>query len=145
MFEGLLALTNLASTEGSIREQIIRIGWTKVEELLLHDNVMIQRATVELVCNLMASPTGVAKFADGSKAASNRLHILLALADAEDFATRRAAGGAVAMLTEWDKACEAVVVKVEGGIDVLRGALKGTRQPEVLGVGVEALKALMEV
>jgi hypothetical protein len=134
----------------------------------------------------MASPTGVAKFADGSKAASNRLHILLALADAEDFATRRAAGGAVAMLTEWDKACEAVVgrergikivldmvaedneeirhrgvvvlrnlvcgsgkygakVKVEGGIDVLRGALKGTRQPEVLGVGVEALKALMEV
>jgi len=186
MFEGLLALTNLASTEDSIREQIIRIGWTKVEELLLHDNVMIQRATVELVCNLMASPTGVAKFADGSKAASNRLHILLALADAEDFATRRAAGGAVAMLTEWDKACEAVVgrergikivldmvaedneeirhrgvvvlrnlvcgsgkygakVKVEGGIDVLRGALKGTRQPEVLGVGVEALKALMEV
>lgn len=186
VFESLLALTNLASTEDGIRDQIIRIGWTRIEELLLHDNVMVQRAAVELVCNLMASPTGVAKFADGSKAASNRLHILLALADAEDFATRRAAGGAVAMLTEWDKACEAVVgreggiqivlgmvaddndeirhrgvvvlrnlvcgsgkcgkeVKAEGGVEVLRGALKGTRQPQVLAVGVEALKALMDV
>ncbi|KAA8894057.1 myosin-binding striated muscle assembly central-domain-containing protein [Sphaerosporella brunnea] len=184
LFEGLLALTNLASTEEDIRDQIIRVGWTRIEELLLHDNTMIQRATVELVCNLMATPTGVAKFADGSKAASNRLHILLALADAEDLATRRAAGGALAMLTEWDKASEAVAakengvkivlgmvaeendemrhrgvvvvrnlvcgavshadkVKSEGGIDILKEALKGTRQPEVLQIGVEALKVLM--
>lgn len=187
LFESLLALTNLASTEdGGIGDQIIRTGWTKIEELLLHSNVMVQRAAVELVCNLMTSPAGVAKFADGSKTASNRLHILLALADAEDFATRRAAGGAVAMLTEWDKACEAVAgrergirivldmvaedndeirhrgvvvlrnlvcglgkygkeVKAEGGIEVLRDALKGTRQPQVLSVGVEALKALMDI
>jgi hypothetical protein len=184
LFEALLALTNLASTEDDTRDQIIRIGWSKIEELLLHDNTMIQRATVELVCNLMATPTGVAKFADGSKAASNRLHILLALTDAEDLSTRRAAGGALAMLTEWDKASEAVVarengvklilgmvaedndemrhrgvvvvrnlvcgtvsyadkVKREGGIDILREALKSTRQPEVLQVGVEALKVLM--
>ncbi|CCX04897.1 myosin-binding striated muscle assembly central-domain-containing protein [Pyronema domesticum] len=186
VFEGLLALTNLASTEDSIRDQIIRIAWTRIEDLLLHDNTMIQRATVELICNLMACPQGVAKFADGSAAADNRMHILLALADAEDFATRRAAGGALAMLTEWDKACEAVVkrkrgiricldmvaedneeirhrgvvvvrnlvcgqgqygpqVKQEGGIEVLRVALKETRQPEALHLGVEALKSMMEV
>ena len=184
VFEALLSLTNLASTEDGIRDQIIRLAWTKIEELLLSDNVMIQRATVELVCNLMGSPTAVAKFADGSKAASNRLHILLALADAEDFATRRAAGGALAMLTEWDKACEAVVarehgvrivlamvaedneeirhrgvvvvrnlvcgtgayvdkVREEGGVDVLRSALKSTHQPVILEVGVEALRVLM--
>jgi len=186
LFEALLALTNLASTEDTTREHIIRLAWTRIEELLLNDNTMIQRATVELMCNLMASPTAVAKFADGSEAASNRLHILLALADAEDLATRRAAGGALAMLTEWDKACEAVVkrergvkivlgmvseegeemrhrgvvvlrnlvcgpgayvevVKNEGGVEVLREALKSTRQPEVLGLGVETLKALMGV
>ncbi|KAI5846896.1 myosin-binding striated muscle assembly central-domain-containing protein [Tricharina praecox] len=186
LFEALLALTNLASTEDTTRDHIIRLAWTKIEELLLNDNVMIQRATVELICNLMASPTAVAKFADGSAAASNRLHILLALADAQDLATRRAAGGALAMLTEWDKACEAVVkrergvkivlgmvseegeemrhrgvvvlknlvcgpgayvdeVKKEGGVEVLREALKSTRQPEVLGLGVETLKALMGV
>jgi len=186
LFEALLALTNLASTEDTTRDHIMRLSWTKIEELLLNDNTTIQRATVELICNLMASPTAVAKFADGSVAASNRLHILLALADAEDLATRRAAGGALAMLTEWDKACEAVVkrvrgvkiilgmvaeegeemrhrgvvvlrnlvcgpgayveeVKKEGGVDVLSEALKSTRQPEVLGLGVETLKALMGV
>lgn len=185
VFESLLGLTNLASTDDPTRDLIIRVGWQKIEETLLSSNTMVQRATVELVCNLMASPSGVAKFADGSKAAGNRLHILLALADSEDLATRRAAGGALAMLTEWDKACEAVMgrergveillamvkedneeirhrgvvcvrnlvcggggyegaFREKGGVDVLREALRGTRNPEVLGVGVETLKVLME-
>lgn len=184
VFESLLGLTNLASTDDPTRDLIIRVGWQKIEETLLSSNTMVQRATVELVCNLMASPSGVAKFADGSKAAGNRLHILLALADSEDLATRRAAGGALAMLTEWDKACEAVInrergveillgmvgddneevrhrgvvclrnlvcggggyegkFKEAGGVEVLREALRGTRNPEVLSVGVEALKVLM--
>lgn len=184
VFESLLGLTNLASTDDPTRDLIIRVGWQKIEETLLSSNTMVQRATVELVCNLMASPSGVVKFADGSKAAGNRLHILLALADSEDLATRRAAGGALAMLTEWDKACEAVInrergveillgmvgdnneevrhrgvvclrnlvcggggyegkFKEAGGVEVLREALRGTRNPEVLSVGVEALKVLM--
>ncbi|CAZ85056.1 unnamed protein product [Tuber melanosporum] len=185
VFESLLALTNLASTDDSTRDLIIRVGWSKIEETLLSNNIMVQRATMELLCNLMASPSGVAKFADGSKTASNRLHVLLALADAEDLATRRAAGGALAMLTEWDKACEAIVrrekgldillgmaieeneemrhrgvvcvrnlvcqkleyaerFRRKGAIDLIRDSLRGARNPEVLQVGVEALKALME-
>jgi len=185
VFESLLALTNLASTDDSTRDLIIRVGWSKIEETLLSNNIMVQRASIELLCNLMASPTGVAKFADGSKTASNRLHVLLALADAEDLATRRAAGGALAMLTEWDKACEAIMrrekgldtllgmaieeneemrhrgvvcvrnlvcqkpeyterFRRKGAIDLIRDSLRGTRNPEVLQVGVEALKALTE-
>ena len=137
----------------------------------------------------MASPSGVAKFADGTKQASNRLHILLALADVEDYETRRAAGGALAMLTEWDAAVQAVLgrdrgvtillelcredkdelrhrgvvsvrnivcatgavgkvgmqkVKGEGGVEVLKGMLRETRNPEVLQIGVEALKAIIQ-
>lgn len=185
VFEALLALTNLASTDDSTRDLIIRIGWQKIEETMLSSNEMVQRATVELVCNLMASPAGVEKFADGSKSAGNRLHILLALADSEDLATRRAAGGALAMLTEWDKACEAIMnrergveillamvsedseelrhrgvvcvrnlvcgggeyagkFRVAGGVNIVREALRGTRNPEVLSVGVDALKVLMQ-
>ncbi|KAI5847321.1 armadillo-type protein [Morchella snyderi] len=185
VFEALLALTNLASTDNSTRDIIIRIGWQKIEETMLSSNAMVQRATVELVCNLMASPDGVEKFADGSKSAGNRLHILLALADSEDLATRRAAGGALAMLTEWDKACEAIMNRERGveilltmvsedneevrhrgvvcirnlvcgggeyigkfkaaeGVNIIREALRGTRNPEVLSVGVEALKVLMQ-
>lgn len=188
-FEALLALTNLASMDDdSPRELLLRSAWTTLENhLLLSNNTMVQRASVELVCNLMASPSGVAKFADGSKQASNRMHILLALADVEDLATRRAAGGALAMLTEWDKAVEAVLskergvkillgmceddneemkhrglvcvlnlvnapgklgeevvskVKAEGGEASLRESLRGTKSPEILNIGVQALKKL---
>ncbi|KAK6429250.1 SWI5-dependent HO expression protein 4 [Oleoguttula sp. CCFEE 5521] len=123
----------------------------------------------------MNSPAGVAKFADGSGKAKNRLHILLALADGEDLATRRAAGGALAMLTEWDAAVEAVLerergveillglcededeglrhrgligvtgvekVKKESGKGIVKECLKGVKEPEVLGIGVEVLKKL---
>ena len=75
---------------------------------------MVTRATVELICNLMQAPTGVGKFADGSKQASHRMHILLALTDSEDFETRRAAGGAMASLTEWDTAVNAILERDRG-------------------------------
>ncbi|KAH0563260.1 hypothetical protein GP486_002171 [Trichoglossum hirsutum] len=189
VFESLLALTNLASTDNDTRDLIIRVGWPRIEELLLANNSLIRRAAVELVCNLVASPTGVAKFADGTKQAGNRLHILLALADVEDYETRRAAGGALAMLLEWDAAVRALLerdrgvtillelcreekdelrhrgvvcvrnvvcapgavgkagvqkVKSEGGVEVLKGMLRETRNPDVLQIGVEALKSLLQ-
>ncbi|KAF5870250.1 putative actin cytoskeleton organization protein [Botrytis fragariae] len=118
VFEALLALTNLASTDDSARNPIIRLAWSQIEELLLSNNTMVTRATVELICNLMQSPEGVAKFADGSKQASQRTHILLALTDADDFATRRAAGGALASLTEWDTAVTAILDR-ERGVNLL--------------------------
>lgn len=123
VFESLLALTNLASTDDTARNPIIRIAWSQIEELLLSDNKMVMRATVELICNLMQSPEGVAKFADGGKQASHRMHILLALADAEDFATRRAASGALASLTEWDTAVNAILER-ERGVAILLGLCK---------------------
>ena len=190
-FEALLALTNLASADDDpLRESIIRVCWADVEALLLSRNVLVQRAAVDLVCNLQASPQGVMKFADGSWEAKQRLQILLALGDSEDLATRRAAGGAVAMLTEWDKAAEAVVgidrgigillgmcgvqegqemqarglvalgnlasvpdgetqkkaiegMKREDGVEVLKELLKGSRDQQILGMGVEVLKKLI--
>ncbi|KAF4635834.1 hypothetical protein G7Y89_g2249 [Cudoniella acicularis] len=84
---------------------------------------MVTRATVELICNLMQSPEGVAKFADGSKQASQRMHILLALTDSEDFETRRAAGGGLASLTEWDTAVNAILER-DRGVHLLLGLCK---------------------
>jgi hypothetical protein len=114
IFEALLALTNLASTDDTARNPIIRLAFPQIEELLLSNNKMVTRATVELICNLMQSPECVAKFADGGKQASHRMHLLLALADAEDFETRRAAGGALASLTEWDTAVNAILERDRG-------------------------------
>lgn len=137
-FESLLALTNLASMEdASPRELQIRNAWTKLEELLFSSNTLVQRASVELVCNLVASPSGVAKFADGSADAKRRMQILLALADVEDLATRRAAGGALAMLTEWDAAVTAVLDK-DNGVGLILG-LCGDESEEVVLRGLVCL------
>jgi hypothetical protein len=114
VFESLLALTNLASTDDTARNPIIRLGFPRIEELLLSNNKLVTRATVELICNLMQAPGGVTKFADGGKQASHRMHILLALTDSEDFETRRAAGGAIASLTEWDTAVNAILERDRG-------------------------------
>ena len=188
VFESLLALTNLASVDDETRAAIIRLCFPNIETLLFQDNKMLRRASVELVCNLMAGPEGVALFVDGSSKASTRLQILLALADVDDFETRRAAGGALAMLTEWDYAVDAIVarekgvkvllnlcrddedevkhrgavcvknvisapgqvgvrglkkVRDEGGVKVMKGLLRDTRNPEVLPIGVEVLKKLI--
>jgi len=118
-FEALLALTNLASTDDSARDMIIRLSFSMIEDFMLSNNTFVQRASVELVCNLCAGPQGVAKFADGSAAAKQRMNVLCALTDMEDLPTRRAAGGALAMLTEWDTACEAVLGRKRGVKNVL--------------------------
>jgi protein unc-45 len=117
-FESLLALTNLASADEPTSDAVTRAAWPQIEDLLLSDNLLVQRAAVELTCNLCAAPQGIEKFADGSGQAAKRLHILLALADAEDSATRSAAGGALAMLTEQPSVVE-MVLKREKGVKVL--------------------------
>ncbi|KAL8782331.1 MAG: hypothetical protein Q9213_005452 [Squamulea squamosa] len=120
-FEALLALTNLASTPSDeATVVIIRQTLSIIEDLLLSNNTMIQRAATELVCNFMTSAAGVEIFADESKAADRRLHILLALADVEDLATRKAAGGALATLTCYEGVVKGVLDK-ERGMEILLG------------------------
>ena len=104
-FEALLALTNLASLDRNTQDHIIRQSFdTVVDDLLLSSNTLVRRASTELVCNLMASPVCIGNFADGSPRAKHRLHLLLAMTDVEDSATRSAAGGALAMLLSVDLA-----------------------------------------
>ncbi|KAK9460255.1 armadillo-type protein [Lipomyces oligophaga] len=108
IFEALLALTNLASMGNeNISKLIAQRGWSQVETLMLSNNSMVQRASVELVCNLSGSPEVAAKYLDpDDKDQKNRLRILIALADVEDLATRCAAAGTLATLSEWTPASE---------------------------------------
>ena len=114
-FEALLALTNLVSGPSlEAAEAVVRSSLSTIDDLLLSNDTLIQRATTELVCNLMTCPAGIASFADESKPAARRMHILLALADSEDLPTRRAAGGALAMVTEFDGALQEILGRVRG-------------------------------
>ncbi|CAH0014542.1 unnamed protein product [Clonostachys rhizophaga] len=120
-FESLMALTNLASLDDEdTRRIIIRSAWPQIEEQLLSSNAYVSKAAVELVCNLMQAPEGVALYADESSQAKNRLHILLALADAEDEGTRSAAGGALASLTGFESVVRCIVMR-ERGVKVILG------------------------
>ncbi|KAI1642033.1 ARM repeat-containing protein [Daldinia loculata] len=119
-FEALMALTNLASTDDDTRVTIIRNAWSEIEELMLSSNNRVSKAAVELICNLVQSVEGIAQYADNSPQAANRLHILLALADAEDEGTRSAAGGALASLTAYDAVVTGILKRTRG-VEVVLG------------------------
>ncbi|CCK68754.1 She4p KNAG_0B03120 [Huiozyma naganishii CBS 8797] len=65
-YESLLALTNLASFSGSAGEDICKaicsngVYWSKIENLMLDENVVLQRSDLELICNLMSHPMAIA-------------------------------------------------------------------------------------
>jgi hypothetical protein len=120
-FEALMALTNLASMEDEeVRRSIIQTAWSPLEEQLLSSNTLVSKAAVELVCNLVQAPEAIALYAEETPKARNRLHILLALADAPDAGTRSAAGGALASLTSFEQVVRAVIHR-ERGITVILG------------------------
>lgn len=118
-FESLMALTNLASTDDDTRQAIVRLAWPDIEEQLLSSNAMVTKATVELICNLVQCVDAMALYADGSAKAADRLHILLALADAEDEGTRSGAGGALATLTTIEEVVVAILGRERGVRNIL--------------------------
>ena len=119
-FEALMALTNLASADDDARRAVDRAAWPDVEERLLSSNTRVARAAAELVCNLVQGPDAAARYADGSPQAAQRLHVLVALADAEDAGTRSAASGALAALTAHEAVVRAVVARPRG-VDIALG------------------------
>jgi protein unc-45 len=142
-FEALLALTNLASVDAPTSASIIRLAWPTVEnDLLLNANTQVQRAATELLCNLCAWPGGAALYTAGARA-RGRLEVLLALCDVEDLATRRAAAGAVAMVTEWKEVVDELVGMDKGVGRVV--ALVGDESGEVVQRGVVAVSNCLDV
>lgn len=143
VFESLLALTNLASSpDVSAANLIVRTAWDSIEDLLLSNNSMIRRATSELVCNLVAHDAGAAKYLDGSKRSHQRLHVLLALADVDDMATRRAASGALAMLTQEPGALTNAILDIKRGPEILLGLCSEGEEEEVVHRGLVCLRNL---
>ncbi|KAK8009542.1 hypothetical protein PG991_012093 [Apiospora marii] len=119
-FESLMALTNLASTDDDTRVNIIHTAWEPIEDQILSSNSKVTKAAVELVCNLVQCYEGVELYGGDNHKAKNRLHILLALADAEDEGTRSAAGGALASLTAFEPVIKGILNR-ERGVDMVLG------------------------
>jgi hypothetical protein len=105
-FESLMALTNLASIDDSVRSKIWQLkGVDRFEQLQFSDNVMIQRAATEALCNMICYPHTFDSYVNNS----TRLKIMVAFCDSEDFETRRAASGAIAILSSTKKGVQAIL------------------------------------
>ncbi|CAE6380965.1 unnamed protein product [Rhizoctonia solani] len=113
-FEALMALTNIAGVDA---DGVLKpVGARRIEELMLEEHKMVRRAAVELLCNLIGAEeiwkryTGEGEEDNQiSKAVQSRLHVLMALSDVEDLPTRRAASGALAMLTSSSLAVDSLL------------------------------------
>ena len=148
-FEALLALANMLvdtseDASGGCSDLIARLVHPALDDLILHENVRIRRAATQLVPNLVQHPAGVALFADGSDTAARRLHILLALSGSEDLETRKAAGGALAVLSGYEASVESML-RQERGMELLI-AMLGDTDDDVVYRGLYAVAgALMTV
>lgn len=140
-FEAVMALTNLASIGAPVANKIVEATvvpprqndmWrsegrddkvkvlNRVEELMLDDNKLVRRASTQLICNLVSCPAGFAEYTGGGGGSSDgkmlsRLKILLIMANIDDLATQLAAGGAMAILTESNHACQLLLKLAEEG------------------------------
>ncbi|QID85412.1 SWI5-dependent HO expression protein 4 [Saccharomyces pastorianus] len=97
-YEALLALTNLASSETSDGEEVCKhivstpAYWSTIENLMLDENVPLQRSTLELISNMMSYPlTIAAKFFNLENPQSlKNFKILVKLLQLSDIESQRA-------------------------------------------------------
>jgi len=134
IFESLMALTNIASLDQELTDRLSRLTLrdrtssnlllNAVEELLLNENKMVRRAAIELVCNLVASESGIEYFEPSSTSSSTpRLHLLLALASSEDVPKRLAATGALTSLV-YSRKISISLITTEKYVELLLGGLE---------------------
>lgn len=111
-FEAIMALTNLASHGPETAEKIANAEGLvdKVELLLLEEHVLVRRASVELICNLIGGSDVVfERYSGGNPNSASKIHVLLALSDVDDLPTRLASSGALATVTASPSACSALI------------------------------------
>ena len=112
-FEAIMALTNLASYSADMASRIASAQGLldKIELLLLEEHTLVRRASMELICNLIAgSDTTFERYGGGkSLNSTSKIHVLLALSDVDDLPTRLAASGALATLTSAPSVCHALI------------------------------------
>jgi len=116
-FESMMALTNLSSQSAELASRIAKSEGllNRVELLLLEEHVLVRRAAMELLCNLIVGSEVVfERYGGGDDSLINnakpKLQVVLALSDVDDLPTRLAASGALAALTSASKACQALVM-----------------------------------
>ncbi|CAO3644986.1 unnamed protein product [Cunninghamella blakesleeana] len=143
-FEGLMALTNMASVDDQIRDKIDEEGgMTIFENLQLSNNDMVQRAATEMVCNMTFCENVFNTYSNPDKPGSqNKIRLLMILSDHEDVATRRASSGALAILSNSPGAC-IMMTKVDKGYERIVRLIDLDENVEVQHRGIEIIRCII--
>ncbi|KAI1318184.1 hypothetical protein EDD11_007067 [Mortierella claussenii] len=118
-FESLMALTNLGSMgDVQVLSLIVQDGGIeKMENLQFSEHNLVRRAATEALCNMIFFEPVFELYSDPKKSKS-KIHLMLALCDADDFMTRRAASGALAVLSTSSDVCDMLMAQ-ERGLGIL--------------------------
>lgn len=142
-FEGLMALTNLASVDDRVRQLIENAdGMTTFENLQLSNHDMVQRAATEMVCNMTFCEPVFDRYSD-PKVSQNRIRLLMILSDSEDPATRKAASGALAILANAPTTCD-MILKVDKCYERISRWLDADETVDVQHRGIEIIRCLVQ-
>ncbi|ORX57842.1 ARM repeat-containing protein [Piromyces finnis] len=137
-FEALMALTNLGSVDDDLRMKILKEDGIKaMESLQFTENVMVRRAATEALCNMMYEPEVYTSYIQSP----SKIKLLVALSDVEDFETRRAASGALAVLSQAEEITQHIK-KVNYGYEVIKSLLED-KSEELQHRGAEITKNII--
>ena len=147
-FEGLMALTNLASVDEGIKSRIVRHGGLPaVEYLQFEENHMIRRAATEVICNI-AGAAGDSIVDEVARRVSHkeRIRLWVALMDSSEFgedpATASAATATMALLGH-TPAVAAALAAVDGGLRTLADNAGDDASPALQHRAAAAIRAVL--
>ncbi|KAL3661865.1 hypothetical protein V7S43_013158 [Phytophthora oleae] len=143
-FEALMALTNIASVSEETKARIVGEpqGLSTLQYLQFSEHELVRRAATEAICNLLPNDKVIEQvFMNEEKV---RLWIAFASLEdeAEDFETARAAGGALAMVSQVPQV--SWVVMRQGGLKAFTTIIEQGLNMETLHRALFALQNLLE-
>lgn len=119
-FEGLMALTNLASASEDVRQRIVREGAIPLmETLMFEDHELIRRASTEALCNMLSLDQVHERFYRDD---IERIKLWTLFSGEDDEKLALAASGGLAQLTHDRILCEKVM-QVKSAFEILRELL----------------------
>ena len=117
-FEGLMALTNLASMNDDVRRRILKEGGVRhMESLMFEEHELIRRAATEALCNMICLPEVATRFHRSDDIERVKLWTLFSGEEDEKLAI--AASGGLSILSRDPKICEQILA-VKSALEILK-------------------------
>lgn len=143
-FEALMALTNIASVSDETKNRIVTEpqGLATLQYLQFSEHELVRRAATEAVCNLLPNEEVIEKVFMNEE----KIRLWLAFAsveeEEEDFETARAAGGALAMVSQVPQV--SWLLMKHGGLKAFTRVIEVSKHDESLHRAFFAMENMFE-